>query len=138
MRELNLAGIEEAERPIFYCSFGKDSSVVLDALKPWLDKTLVVFIDCGGMFPDIVEWADREGALQWGRDQLIAETVSRPSLKLSRIWSLGSEHDVRWAPDSAARLHSTRINIIFSTNFQSASAPAVSFTTLPLANRVSE
>jgi 3'-phosphoadenosine 5'-phosphosulfate sulfotransferase (PAPS reductase)/FAD synthetase len=62
MRELNLAGIEEAERPIFYCSFGKDSSVVLDALKPWLDKTLVVFIDCGGMFPDIVEWADREGA----------------------------------------------------------------------------
>jgi 3'-phosphoadenosine 5'-phosphosulfate sulfotransferase (PAPS reductase)/FAD synthetase len=62
MRVINLDGIESAQRPIFYCSFGKDSSVVLHALKPWLDKVMVVFIDCGGMFPDIVEWADREGA----------------------------------------------------------------------------
>jgi hypothetical protein len=57
---------------------------------------------------------------------------------LSKTWCLGSEHGVRWAPDSAARLHSTRINTIFSIKFQSASAPAVSFITLPLANRVSE
>lgn len=58
---MDLAGIEEAQRPIFFCSFGKDSSVVLHAIKPWLDKTMVVFVDCGGVFPEIVEWADREG-----------------------------------------------------------------------------
>lgn len=60
--ELNLSGIEEAQKPIFFCSFGKDSSVVLHAIQPWLEKVMVVFIDCGGVFPDIVEWADREGA----------------------------------------------------------------------------
>lgn len=59
---IDLTWIEEAKRPIFYCSFGKDSSVVLHALKPWLHKTMVVFIDCGGLYPDIAEWAAREGA----------------------------------------------------------------------------
>lgn len=54
---MDLTGIEEAQRPIFYCSFGKDSSAVLHALIPWLSKTMVVFVDCGGLYPDIVEWA---------------------------------------------------------------------------------
>jgi 3'-phosphoadenosine 5'-phosphosulfate sulfotransferase (PAPS reductase)/FAD synthetase len=62
MKTMDFTGIEEAQKPIFFCSFGKDSSVVLHALQPWLYKTMVVFIDCGGVFPDIVEWADREGA----------------------------------------------------------------------------
>jgi 3'-phosphoadenosine 5'-phosphosulfate sulfotransferase (PAPS reductase)/FAD synthetase len=62
MKEFDLTGIEEAQKPMFLCSFGKDSSVVLNAIKPWLHKVMVVFIDCGGVFPDIVEWADREGA----------------------------------------------------------------------------
>lgn len=62
MKTLDLTGIEEAKKPIFFCSFGKDSSVVLHVLQPWLYKTMVVFVDCGGVFPDIVEWADREGA----------------------------------------------------------------------------
>lgn len=62
MKEICLDGIEEAQKPIFYCSFGKDSSVVLHALAPWLHKTLVVFVDCGGMYPDIVEWAKFAGA----------------------------------------------------------------------------
>lgn len=61
-KEINLDGIEEAERPIFYCSFGKDSSAVLNALRPWLHKIMVVFCDCGGLYPDIVEWAKAEGA----------------------------------------------------------------------------
>lgn len=61
MKEIDLTGIEEAERPIFYCSFGKDSSVVLHALGPWLQKTMVVFVDCGGLYPDIVDWAKHAG-----------------------------------------------------------------------------
>ena len=64
MKVMSFEGIEEAKKPIFFCSFGKDSSVVLHGLREggWLDKTLVVFVDCGGVFPDIVEWAQREGA----------------------------------------------------------------------------
>jgi 3'-phosphoadenosine 5'-phosphosulfate sulfotransferase (PAPS reductase)/FAD synthetase len=61
-KRVDLTGIEEAQKPIFYCGFGKDSSVVLHALKPYLDKVLVVFVDCGGVYPDVVEWADRIGA----------------------------------------------------------------------------
>lgn len=61
MKELILDGIEQAQRPIFYCSFGKDSSAVLHALAPWLHKTMVVFVDCGGLYPDIVEWAQFAG-----------------------------------------------------------------------------
>jgi len=63
MKEMRFDGIEKAERPIFYCSFGKDSSAVLHGLRPWLDKTMVVFLDCGGMYPDIVAWADEYGKL---------------------------------------------------------------------------
>ena len=62
MNQIDLTGIEESKKPIFFCSFGKDSSAVLHALKPWLYKTMVVFIDCGGAFPDVVEWADEAGA----------------------------------------------------------------------------
>lgn len=62
MKVPNLEGIEQAKRPVFYCSFGKDSSVVLHALRPWLDKIMVVFIDCGGLYPDIVATADYLGA----------------------------------------------------------------------------
>jgi hypothetical protein len=62
MKSLNLDGIEEAKKPIFFCSFGKDSAVVLHAIQPWIEKTMVVFLDCGGVFPDVVEWAAREGA----------------------------------------------------------------------------
>ena len=60
-KEIDLTGIEEAEKPIFYCSFGKDSSAILHALSPWLYKTMVVFVDCGGLYPDIVEWAKLAG-----------------------------------------------------------------------------
>ena len=63
VRAIDLSGIEEAKRPIFYCSFGKDSSAVLHALAPWLNKTMVVFVDCGGLYPDIVEWAKYAGSL---------------------------------------------------------------------------
>jgi len=59
---IDFGKIEKAQRPIFYCSFGKDSSVVLDMIKPWLDKTMVVFVNCGGVYPDVVEWADTKGA----------------------------------------------------------------------------
>ncbi len=62
MKQMDFTGMDEAKRPIFFCSFGKDSSTVLHGLKPWLDKTMVVFVDCGGTFPDIVEWAKTEGA----------------------------------------------------------------------------
>jgi 3'-phosphoadenosine 5'-phosphosulfate sulfotransferase (PAPS reductase)/FAD synthetase len=61
-RRMDLTGIEESKRPIFYCSFGKDSSAVLHAIGPWLDKTMVVFVDCGGLYPDIQDWARKEGA----------------------------------------------------------------------------
>ena len=61
VKEMDLSGIEEAQRPIFYCSFGKDSSAVLHALAPWLNKTMVVFVDCGGLYPDIVDWAENAG-----------------------------------------------------------------------------
>ncbi len=57
----DLEKLEAAQRPVFYCSFGKDSSAVLHALKPWLHKTMVVFVDCGGLYPDIAEWARTEG-----------------------------------------------------------------------------
>jgi 3'-phosphoadenosine 5'-phosphosulfate sulfotransferase (PAPS reductase)/FAD synthetase len=60
-KEIDLSSIKEAQRPIFYCSFGKDSSVVLDMIKPYLDKTMVVFVDCGGVYPDVVEWAVEQG-----------------------------------------------------------------------------
>ena len=53
--------LNAAKKPIFYCSFGKDSSAVLHMIRPWLHKTLVAFIDCGGMYPDIVQWADIVG-----------------------------------------------------------------------------
>ena len=61
MKEMRFDGIEKAEKPIFYCSFGKDSSAVLHGLEPWLHKTMVVFLDCGGMYPDITKWADDYG-----------------------------------------------------------------------------
>lgn len=57
MKEMNFAGIERCNRPVFFCSFGKDSSSVLHGLEPWLDKVMVVFVDCGGVYPDIVDWA---------------------------------------------------------------------------------
>jgi 3'-phosphoadenosine 5'-phosphosulfate sulfotransferase (PAPS reductase)/FAD synthetase len=60
-KDMDLTGIEEAQRPIFYCSFGKDSSAVLHAISPWLHKTMVVFVDCGGLYPDIVNWAHFAG-----------------------------------------------------------------------------
>ena len=47
---------------MFLCSFGKDSSVILHGLKPWLDRVLVVFIDCGGLYPDIEAWAREKGS----------------------------------------------------------------------------
>ena len=62
-KDMDLTGIEEAKRPIFYCSFGKDSSAVLHAIAPWLNKTMVVFVDCGGLYPDIVDWANMAGAM---------------------------------------------------------------------------
>lgn len=61
-KTMDLSEIEKAKKPIFFCSWGKDSSAVLNMIKPWLDKTMVVFVDCGGVYPDIVEWADREGS----------------------------------------------------------------------------
>jgi 3'-phosphoadenosine 5'-phosphosulfate sulfotransferase (PAPS reductase)/FAD synthetase len=61
LKEICLDGIEDAQRPIFYCSFGKDSSAVLHAIAPWLHKTMVVFVDCGGLYPDISEWAKNAG-----------------------------------------------------------------------------
>jgi 3'-phosphoadenosine 5'-phosphosulfate sulfotransferase (PAPS reductase)/FAD synthetase len=60
--EVDLTGIEEAKRPVFYCSFGKDSSAILHALGPYLEKTMVVFVDCGGLYPDIAEWAQNAGS----------------------------------------------------------------------------
>jgi len=62
MKQMHLELMDEAEKPIFFCSFGKDSSVVLDGIRPWLQKTMVVFVDCGGTFPDIVEWAKQTGS----------------------------------------------------------------------------
>lgn len=61
-KEMDLSRVEEAERPIFFCSFGKDSSAVLHALTPWIDKIMVVFVDCGGLYPDIAEWAQVQGS----------------------------------------------------------------------------
>jgi 3'-phosphoadenosine 5'-phosphosulfate sulfotransferase (PAPS reductase)/FAD synthetase len=61
-QDIDFSAIEKAERPIFFCSFGKDSSVVLDMIRPYLHKTMVVFVDCGGVYPDVVEWADAQGA----------------------------------------------------------------------------
>jgi 3'-phosphoadenosine 5'-phosphosulfate sulfotransferase (PAPS reductase)/FAD synthetase len=58
----DLSGINGAKRPVFFCSFGKDSSVVLHMLKDYLDSVQVVFVDCGGIYPDVVEWADRIGS----------------------------------------------------------------------------
>lgn len=61
MRKMYLDLIEKAERPIFFCSFGKDSSAVLHGIMPWIKKIMVVFVDCGGMYPDIVDWAKKMG-----------------------------------------------------------------------------
>ena len=58
---MNLTGIEDAHKPIFFCSFGKDSSSILHALKPYLHKTLVAFIDCGATYPDVTEFARGKG-----------------------------------------------------------------------------
>ena len=60
---MNFDKIRAAKNPIFFCSFGKDSSCILHALKQQklLDKLIVVFLDCGGLFPDIVEWAEEQG-----------------------------------------------------------------------------
>lgn len=62
MKQMHLDWIEDSKKPIFFCSFGKDSSVVLHGIMPWIEKIMVVFVDCGGTFPDIVEWAKKEGA----------------------------------------------------------------------------
>lgn len=61
MRTPDLTGIEDAVRPVFFCSFGKDSSTVLHALGPWLKKTMVVFLNYGGLYPDIIKWAEDRG-----------------------------------------------------------------------------
>jgi 3'-phosphoadenosine 5'-phosphosulfate sulfotransferase (PAPS reductase)/FAD synthetase len=63
MREMDFSAIRDSEKPIFFCSFGKDSSCILHALKPYLDRIMVVFVDCGGLYPDIVEWAAAHGAM---------------------------------------------------------------------------
>jgi 3'-phosphoadenosine 5'-phosphosulfate sulfotransferase (PAPS reductase)/FAD synthetase len=62
MRIPDLAGIEKAERPVLFCSFGKDSSVVLHSLGPWLHKAMVVFLNYGGLYPDIIKWAEDRGS----------------------------------------------------------------------------
>jgi 3'-phosphoadenosine 5'-phosphosulfate sulfotransferase (PAPS reductase)/FAD synthetase len=62
MKEMNFSGVEKSEKPIFLCSFGKDSSCILHALEPYLERVMVVFVDCGGLYPDIMEWAKMQGS----------------------------------------------------------------------------
>jgi 3'-phosphoadenosine 5'-phosphosulfate sulfotransferase (PAPS reductase)/FAD synthetase len=53
--------IRDAKQAMFFCSFGKDSSALLHALWPYLDKIVTVFIDCGDLYPDIIRWARTVG-----------------------------------------------------------------------------
>lgn len=57
MKSMDLTGLDDINRAVFFCSFGKDSSCVLHGIRPWLGKIMIVFIDCGAVYPDITEWA---------------------------------------------------------------------------------
>jgi len=55
--------LDGAQKPLLFCSFGKDSSCILHLLKSeqeWIDKTLVVFMDCGACYPDVLDFVHEQ------------------------------------------------------------------------------
>lgn len=61
LKDIDVSQVAKFKNPFFFCSFGKDSSSVLHVLWPYIDRIQVVFLDCGGLYPDIVQWLEKIG-----------------------------------------------------------------------------
>lgn len=59
------AAFERHERAVLSFSGGKDSLAVLHQLRPYADRTTVIFVDMGDMFPHVIPFVEQVCAA-WG------------------------------------------------------------------------